>query len=549
MRAITRLAGKLAGLPKPTHRPVVERDLPMTTSDGVTLLADRHHHGDHPMPVVLMRSPYGRGGIGAIEVALLAERGCQVVIQSCRGTSGSGGEFDPVRREKQDGAECIEWVKSQPWCDGRVMTYGASYVGITQWAALAAGADVDAMAVHVADSHPPTSMNYVGGAFALETQALWIRGQDLDAPKSRRDKIKDAFTSGAFRRTVATTPIVRELDEIVRGMHIPFFQAWLDHPDTDDPWWEPSDFRDGLDRAPQAISSVAGWYDLFLAGQIRDVESLQARGIAPRLRIGPWTHFLMPKHKVLDALRLYDDTFGGRPGAAPRAPDDERPVQLRLCRDDEWLGFESWPPRSDPQVWHLRAGGNLLREAPRAEAPDRYTWDPHDPTPIVGGTHLSPKAGARDQAPREERDDVLVYTTPPFSATTRIAGDLEATLHVTTSLAHADLFVRLCHVDRKGTSTNLADGILRMSPDNGLGRADEARAVTVRMFPVGVLVEAGERLRVQVSSGAHPAYVRNWGVPGDQAATADGPPCDVTVHHDADRPSSITLPVLDPRVV
>ena len=65
---------------------------------------------------------------------LFAERGYQVSIQSCRGTFGSGGDFVPVRNEQADGHATLEWVAAQPWFDGRLVMWGASYLGLTQWA-------------------------------------------------------------------------------------------------------------------------------------------------------------------------------------------------------------------------------------------------------------------------------------------------------------------------------------------------------------------------------------------------------------------------------
>src|SRR5690349_19703301 len=76
---------------------VCRRDLRVPMDDGAVLLADRWVAGegaDRPKPTVLVRSPYGRRQlVGVLFGRLLAERGLQVVIQSVRGTFGSGGEF------------------------------------------------------------------------------------------------------------------------------------------------------------------------------------------------------------------------------------------------------------------------------------------------------------------------------------------------------------------------------------------------------------------------------------------------------------------------
>jgi putative CocE/NonD family hydrolase len=243
------------------------------------------------------------------------------------------------------------------------------------------------------------------------------------------------------------------------------------------------------------------------------------------------------KFRMTDAMELFDETFRG-------ASIADQPIQLQLCRDGGWLGFDAWPPPAERQVWHLRADGALSREPAGDEAADGYVYDPEDPTPSIGGTTLGKGSGPKDQVQRESRADVLTYTTPAFEHDVRVVGDLSCALSLQTSTAHSDVFVRLCHVDAKGVSTNLADGILKLTPANGLGVAGTVRVVPVDMFPVGVLVKAGERLRLQVSNGAHPLYARNWGTGEPLAKAAGGVACEVRVLHDAAHPSTITLPVL-----
>lgn len=87
------------------------------------------------MPTALLRIPYGRRGpIGSSMARPLAERGFQVLIQSTRGTFGSGGSFDPFRREREDGLATLDWVIKQRWFGDSIVLVGASYLGYAQWA-------------------------------------------------------------------------------------------------------------------------------------------------------------------------------------------------------------------------------------------------------------------------------------------------------------------------------------------------------------------------------------------------------------------------------
>jgi putative CocE/NonD family hydrolase len=122
--------------PPLTRDLVIERDLRVPMPDGVVLLANRWapKAGGDGLPVALLRSPYGRGTMIATGmVRPLAERGFQVVIQSVRGTFGSGGVFEPMRNERADGRATIEWIKQQPWFGGSIVLTGQSYLGFAQW--------------------------------------------------------------------------------------------------------------------------------------------------------------------------------------------------------------------------------------------------------------------------------------------------------------------------------------------------------------------------------------------------------------------------------
>src|SRR4051812_45947720 len=84
--------------PPLTRNLTVERDLRVAMPDGIELLADRWapRSGGVGLPTAVVRSPYGRRGLIALAgVRPLAERGFQVLIESVRGTFGSGGAFDP----------------------------------------------------------------------------------------------------------------------------------------------------------------------------------------------------------------------------------------------------------------------------------------------------------------------------------------------------------------------------------------------------------------------------------------------------------------------
>ncbi len=535
----------------------VERDLPMLAEPGVTLLADHWYPKNvalEAVPIVLLRSPYGRRQLGTV-ARVMAERGYQVVVQSCRGTFGSGGTWNPFRYEQADGHTALDWLAEQPWYGGRVATFGPSYLGLTQWAiAVDPPASLHAIAPNVTASRFRDIVVYPGGTFALETGASWLhllahqelgwRRVLLAALKAKRGSLRSAFT---------TLPL-SEAEASILGHRVDFYQDWLEHERAGDHWWDAVDFSGNLTRVPPA-SLVGGWYDIFLPAQLDDYAAMVDAGREVELTIGPWTHASTKgaTAALRDGLAWFDVHLRDRPDR--REP---WPVRLWVMGRDRWVGLRRWPPPAVVQRWHLHGGGLLDRAGPEPSEPDRYRYDPADPTPGIGGASLdAANAGPKDQRAREARADVVTWTSRRLPATTTIAGPLTAEIWLRSSTAHTDISVRLCKVDRRGHSQNLSDGILRLEPDGAGGMrsagspewgeatlgADGSIRVRMRMWPTAVSLGKGQRVRVQVAGGAHPLFARNLGGgerlgPGSKLVAATH-----EILHDPDHPSCVELPI------
>jgi hypothetical protein len=204
-----------------------------------------------------------------------------------------------------------------------------------------------------------------------------------------------------------------------------------------------------------------------------------------------------------------------------------------------WRDLAEWPPRdTSVQRWHLHSGGTLGTSAPAESTKDRYTYDPADPTPAVGGTS-SMNSGPRDNRALEQRPDVLTYTSEPMDGPLVITGEVTVELFAGSSRPHTDFFARLCDVDPGGKSVNITDGILRLD-----GATETPQKVTIDLWPTAHQFSPGHRIRLQVSSGAHPRYARNPGS-GEPLATASTlHAVRQAVYHDPVHPSAVLLPVV-----
>jgi uncharacterized protein len=542
MSLLSRAVSRLWSLPPARNGVAVERDLEVAMPDGTILLADHYAPvGAGPFPTILVRSPYGRSGVfGLLNGRLFAERGYHVLLQSCRGTFGSGGKFYPVRDEAVDGGATIEWLAAQDWFDGRLGTQGASYLGYTQWAVAAdPPVRIRSMAVQVSASKTP-DRTFRGGAFSLADSLGWSLLM-ANQEKSRLATLTTMFTSARRLAPLWNHLPLADLDGLAIGRTVEHYQDWLAHSEPGDPLWEPLDFRRGLGATTAEFHLVGGWYDIFLPDTVADYLELRSHGRRPRLVIGPWTHTQALNGLVQrEVLEWMDRTLTGD------ATSDERPpVLLQLGGGGQLLEFDDWPPPAEVAAWRLQANGGLSEQLPSASEPDRYRYDPADPTPSIGGALLNPgAAGPKDNRQLESRPDVLVYTSDLLTEDLDIAGPAAADLFIKSSLEHTDFFARLCDVDGSGRSVNVSDGLLRLRPEPG---ANAIRRVRIEMWPVGHRFKRGNRLRLQVSSGAHPRFVRNLGA-GEPLGTSTAlKAADQEIFHDPERPSAVLLPVLGRR--
>jgi putative CocE/NonD family hydrolase len=279
---------------------------------------------------------------------------------------------------------------------------------------------------------------------------------------------------------------------------------------------------------------------------LRDYSALRHAGRRPYLTVGPWSHssnalFQTSLRESLIWLRAH--VFGDT--AALRTA----PVRIYVMGADEWREASAWPPEGlQAQRWYLQPGHGLAAQTPPESGPDRYRYDPADPTPNVAGainTTLGRGSGARDNRTLESRADVLVYTSEVLERDVEVIGPVSADLYTRSSLQHADFFVRLCDVHTDGRSMNVCDGIQRVFPNEPAPAADDIRKVAVSLWPTAYRFRAGHRLRVQVSSGAFPRFARNLGT-GESMATATAmSAAEHEIFHDPGHPSAVVLPVCE----
>ncbi|MBP5803789.1 CocE/NonD family hydrolase [Microbacterium maritypicum] len=530
-----RRLNRAADMPPRTHHEVARAaGIPVPADDGTTLLTDHWHAEGAGGHTVLIRTPYGRDGIAGVAL-FLAERGHHVVVQSCRGTFGSGGAFDPLHDEVADGQATMRWLRAQTWATGRVHSWGGSYFGVTQWAYCDGDERPDALGIAISARRFDDAILYPGGGFSIDTPLTWAYALDIQERSLPSKAWALLRARSAFRRGALAIP-PSEAVRVARDADPQFFRDWVEHSEHGDPWWEPMHFAQDVETIPP-VTLVAGWQDLFLVGQLADYAALRDADRPVRLIIGDWVHGA-PEITVIgvrEALRSF---------TADAATNG---VRLDVTGGGGRRELPSWPPPHTAMTVTLTADGRLDRSGAEHPAADlTYRYDPADPTPDGGGRTLNPfSAGRRRQRVRERRDDVLVFTGDPLPEDLLVIGVPEIALPFSSSHPRADLFVRLCEVDTRGISRAVTDGYRRLSPDDaGIDGASTDGTGTVRLelAPLAHRFAAGSRLRVQVSSGAHPLHLRNPGTDDPVRDHSRLLASEQTVRVGGSDPATLTLP-------
>jgi len=556
---------------------IVERDVPAKMRDGVTLKADIYRPAQEgKYPVLLQRTSYNKA-FGEAAGRKAAGRGYIAVFQDCRGRFASEGEWYPFKRESADGYDTVEWAAALPHSDGRVAMWGGSYLGITQLlAAVARPPHLVGITPWAAPFDFYRCPFYEGGALAQLLTQSWTTLVAIDTLTRQTTFINLIFKNSLqwdLNLPLANYPV---LDIPPATTLAPYYRDWVQHSTYDD-YWKPYTLDAQVQKINVPAYHLGCWYDIFTAETLRAYQLMKAHAGSEaarrgqRLIMGPWSHGNLgtkigdlefgPRVKIDEidsALRWYDYLLKG----AHNGLASEKPVKIFVMGKNVWREEDDWPlVRARPAHYYLHSGGKantlggdgaLSTVAPQQEGPDRLVDDPADPAPTKGGglcCSLGAPGGPFDQRPVEERQDVLVFTTPPFKEDFEVTGPVSVELYARSSALDTDFTAKLVDVWPNGYAQNLTDGIIRARYRNSREKPEpmkpgEIYRFTIDLWATSNVFLAGHRLRVDISSSNFPRFDRNLNTGEDPGQATRLVKATNTIFHDREHPSAILLPVI-----
>ncbi len=571
-----------------------QTNVPARMRDGTVLYADIFRPETKKCPAILTRLPYNKDVLfaqrpGYMNPPRFVEAGYGVVVQDCRGTGVSEGEHYHFRSEPEDGYDTVEWVAAQPWCDGNVGMYGASYLGGTQWLAAVTHPP------HLRVICPAQASAVIRGLPTTQGGVFNLRGSLRHAIGLAGDKLKKSSLSPAVKQAAAErlAYMMDNVDELCGFLPLkdvfavtvpqldvaPFYADWLAHL-VDDDYWARLYSPLPVEEIDLPTLHLSGWYDFMVTGVLENFNALKARGGSAcarqhrKLIVGPWVHGgeLAQSVDEVDFGPTAAGAFVDVTGIHIRWFDywlkgiangilDEPPVKLFVMGQNVWRDENEWPlARTRYTLYYLhsrgransRFGDGLLgAELPEEEQADTYQYDPRNPASSKGGPRVnSSYVGVLfDQQELEKRNDLLVYSTPPLKVDTEVTGPVRVKLWAASSAVDTDFTAKLVDVWPDGRAYNLIEGIVRARYRES---ASEARFIEpgkvyeycIELGATSNVFRAGHRIRVEISSSSFPKWDRNLNTGHPIGMDAEIRVAAQTVYHDRTRPSHVILPII-----
>lgn len=520
---------------------VVEKHVMIPMRDGKRLSAYLYlPPGKGPWPALFEQRYADLRGAGTRkEATRLAEAGFVVALVNFRGTHLSEGTWVGYRAlgwgKLKDGYDVCEWLAAQPWCTGKVGTFGSSQGGYAQ--------------NFLAVTQPPH----------LVCQYMEDTGLSL-------------FHEG-YRLGGTTRPgRFKNMDKMCRDPadNRKLLEEWFRHPHYDD-YWRDEDCTLHFDKMNVPCFTLGSWYDFMNQGSILSFQGRQHKG-GPNSRgqqqlvLGPWLHgrgnrgnkigdlvypenAIWPQHEHM--VRFFKHYLKGENNGIEKEPTVRYYVVGAVGEKDApgnvWRTAKDWPPPHTPTSYYLRDNGVLSLKAPTdAQGATSFTSDPLRPMQIPGLAF----PGARDARAFEKQPDVRTFTTPPLEEAVEWTGRVKVELYFSSTARDTDILVRVSDVYPDGRSILLMDYPWRLRYREGFDREVllEAGKIYKVAFDVGwtsQIFNKGHRIRVTIASTGAPLYEPNpqTGAP----ATIDFPKNAVsatnTVHHSQQHASRLIAPV------
>lgn len=545
--------------------------------DGVRLNATVYtpKNQQAPAPCVFTLTPYisqsyhDRG-------MYFAAHGYPFLTVDVRGRGNSEGQFRPLIQEAKDGYDVVEWLATQPYCNGKVTMWGGSYAGYDQWAAAKEFPPHLATIVPVASPYVGVDFPMGGNIFSpYDVQWLTFTSGHTSQERIFGDF---AFWAGKYRQQIEGGTAFKNFDTLA-GNPSPTFQEWVSHPYQDAYWDSYNPTSEQYARLTLPILTITGIYDGDQAGALTHYREHMKHGSAAAkaqhyLVIGPWDHagtrtpnanvggLTFGPASLVDLPRLHLDWFSWTMQGGGKPQFLQKRVAYYVTGAEKWRyadTLEAITAQSRPYYLDSQAGagdvlasGSLGEQQARSGA-DQYVYDPRDVSRAEREATEDP-SGLTDQSVLYAGGPQLVYHTAAFDRPTEISGFFKLDAWLAIDQPDTDFIATVYEIRADGSSVQLSSDVMRAryrasKREPKLIATKEPLQYTFSGFTfMSRELAKGSRLRLRLApiNSIYSEKNYNSGKPVAEQTMQDARPVTVKLYHDRAHPSALYVPFGQP---
>ncbi|MEM9388195.1 MAG: CocE/NonD family hydrolase [Pseudomonadota bacterium] len=532
------------------------------------------------VPAVLVVTPYISDEAHG-RARHYADRGYAMVSLDRRGRGDSDGVPQVFTDVGPDACAVIDWIRRQPWSDGRIAMRGGSYRGMTQWMTARHCPDALVTLIPTASAYPGEDFPRVGphGTYAYLTRWLALtHGRTGNTQLFSDDEYWERKFADAHRRYLPFA----QLDRFV-GAPSTQFQQWVEGLSAlpDFAHLTPTEAQYAKMELP--VLTITGHYDGDQPGALRyyreHVASASPAAAAEHfLVIGPWDHgdtrrptaelgssevVAFGENSVFDMDQFNLDWFDWRFGRGSKPDFLKDRVAYYLTGANRWVYASSLDAVSErTRTFYLEAeafeayegfrSGQLVDGPAEASAVHTIKSDPLDVSAleitqthqfdlIAGGEIDDPSPGYLEQT--------LTFHSPRLAAPMRVAGQLRLTLYLAMDTPDADLVARVWAVLPDSTVRLLGTDTVRARFRTGAPKLVTPGAIEPyvfeRFFWQARELPEGAQIRLTVGPLNDPTMQKNFNTGGRLGfeTAQDARVATIQLHHDAQYPSRLEVPL------
>ncbi len=456
-------------------------------------------------PTIILRTPYVDADELSfeqnicdgklVEYSSWIENGYAVIFQHCRGRGKSSGDCIPYINEREDGLFLQAWLRKQPFYNGELYLWGGSYTSSVHFVTHPFADDIKGAVLQVQDSER-YNCNYRNGFYKIGLHGDWY----VDMYKRKTMPTKN-YTSNSFKMLPLS-----DFSTKVFGEKVDDFDEILKHPDRDDEFWNTrfggGEGRDAVTKANIPVLLVTGFYDIYTGGVFDMWNSLDDETKSKSsLAVHPFDHgcigetqpICFENGNVNEYFKEFSLKWFDSIREKCESPFEKGKVTYYKLFENKWFCDDFKTPE---KVQRMTFGKGLRS----------YVYNPEEPATFKGG--LSTNFGGNAWQEIQNRQDVLTFYTEEFVEDTYVKGKISAKLTVKSDCEDTCFYVRLSLCKNEG-DYGLRDDINQISNFNKEYVPNSEIEIDFSFDEHAFLIKKGEKIRIDISSSAHPFYVRH----------------------------------------